>query len=248
MFLVLGSLNAFVVAYTQSDFFGKLIILGLIAISMICWLVLLYKTWIMRKVSQLSISFQQAIAESKNPVLALDLNQLPQAQSPAIPHPFADIYGSVKQKTVEVLNKNHYFISQTLGTKAPVYLSPTDLELLESHVTATISAQNKNLEKNLYVLSTIVTLAPFMGLLGTVWGILMTFSGLQDGGAIGANSSILGGLSTALATTVMGLIIAIPALISYNYLKNAVRNYASDMDDFLTLLLSNIELQYRKVE
>ncbi|HSX12494.1 MAG TPA: MotA/TolQ/ExbB proton channel family protein, partial [Rhabdochlamydiaceae bacterium] len=118
----------------------------------------------------------------------------------------------------------------------------------ESHVTATISAQNKNLEKNLYVLSTIVTLAPFMGLLGTVWGILMTFSGLQDGGAIGANSSILGGLSTALATTVMGLIIAIPALISYNYLKNAVRNYASDMDDFLTLLLSNIELQYRKVE
>lgn len=245
---VLGSLNAFVIAYTQSDFFGKMIILGLIAISMVCWLVLLYKTWIMRKVSQLSISFQQAIAESKNPVLALDLNQLPQSQNPAIPHPFADIYSSVKQKTVEVLNKNHYFISQTLGTKAPVYLSPTDLELLESHVTATISAQNKSLEKNLYVLSTIVTLAPFMGLLGTVWGILMTFSGLQDGGAIGANSSILGGLSTALATTVMGLIIAIPALISYNYLKNAVRNYASDMDDFLTVLLSNIELQYRKVE
>ncbi len=245
---LLGSLNAFVISYTQSDFFGKLIILGLIAISMICWLVLLYKTWIMRQVHQLSTSFQKAVAESKNPVLTLDLAQLPQARSPTVPHPFADIYSSVKQKTIEVLNKNHYFISQNVGAKAPVYLSPTDLELLESHVLATISVQNKNLEKNLYVLSTIVTLAPFMGLLGTVWGILMTFSGLQDGGAISTNNSILGGLSTALATTVMGLIIAIPALISYNYLKNAVRNYASDMDDFLTLLLSHIELQYRKVE
>lgn len=245
---MLGSLNAFVIAYTQSDFFGKLIILGLIGISMICWLILLYKTWIMRKVQQLSSAFQKAVTESKNPVLALDLSQLPQARTSTIPHPFADIYSSVKQKTIEVLNKNHYFISQTVGTKAPVYLNEADLELLASHVNATISAQNKNLEKNLYVLSTIVTLAPFMGLLGTVWGILMTFSGLQDGGAISTNNSILGGLSTALATTVMGLIIAIPALISYNYLKNAVRNYASDMDDFLTLLLSNIELQYRKVE
>jgi biopolymer transport protein TolQ len=240
-------MNAFVIAYTQSDFFGKLIILALIALSMICWIVLLHKTWIIRQVNQLSAAFQKAVTESKNPLLSLDMSQLPKPRSSAVPHPFALIYNSVKQKTLEVLNKNHYFISQT-NTKAPVYLSPADLELLESHVTATISAQNKTLEKNLFVLSTIVTLAPFMGLLGTVWGILMTFSGLQDGGAISTNTSILGGLSTALATTVLGLIIAIPALIAYNYLKNSVRNYASDMDGFLTLLLSNIELQYRKVE
>jgi biopolymer transport protein TolQ len=214
---------------------------------MICWIVLLHKTYTIRQVNRLSAAFQKAVEESKTPVLALDLAELPRARTPSIPHPFADIYSSVKQKTIEVLNKNRYFISQTSG-KAPVYLSPSDLELLESHVTATISMQNKTLEKNLFVLSTIVTLAPFMGLLGTVWGILMTFSGLQDGGAVSTNTSILGGLSTALATTVLGLIIAIPALIAYNYLKNSVRNYSSDMDDFLTQLLSNIELQYRKVE
>jgi biopolymer transport protein TolQ len=115
-------------------------------------------------------------------------------------------------------------------------------------VTATISAQNKALEKNLFMLSTIVALAPFLGLLGTVWGILVMFSGLHDGGGIGSNTSILGGLSTALATTVLGLIIAIPALVAYNYLKNHLRNYATDMDDFLTNLISQIELQYRKVE
>jgi len=242
-------MNAFVIAYTQSDFFGKLIILALIALSVICWIVLLHKTWIIRQVNQSSAAFQKAVAESNNPLLSLDISQLPKPRSSSVPHPFALIYSAVKKKTLELLNKNHYFISQTSNAKAPVYLSPADLELLESHVTATISAQNKTLEKNLFVLSTIVTLAPFMGLLGTVWGILMTFSGLQEsGGAMSSNTSILGGLSTALATTVLGLIIAIPALIAYNYLKNSVRNYASDMDDFLTLLLSNIELQYRKVE
>jgi biopolymer transport protein TolQ len=240
-------MNAFVIAYTQSDFFGKLIIMALIALSMICWIVLIHKTWTIRQVNRLSIAFQKAVEQSKEPLLTLDLNQLPRSRTNAVPHPFASIFNNVKEKTIEVLNKNHYFISQTQG-KAPVYLTPSDLELLESNVTATISVQNKTLEKNLFILSTIVTLAPFMGLLGTVWGILMTFSGLQDGGAISSNTSILGGLSTALATTVMGLIIAIPALIAYNYLKNSVRNYASDMDDFLTLLLSNIELQYRKVE
>ncbi len=235
--MIIGSLNAFSIAYTQSDFFGKLIILSLIGLSMVCWIVLLYKTWILRKVARFSLEFQSVIAQNKDSLLSFD-----PGVSQKI-NPFGAIFQTLKQKTIEILNKNHYF------TKKNVYLTPADLELLESHVTTTISAQNKMLEKHLYLLSTIVTLAPFMGLLGTVWGILVTFSGLHEGGtALSSNSSILGGISTALATTVMGLVIAIPALIAYNYLRSALRTYTSDMDDFLTLLLSNIELQYRKVE
>jgi biopolymer transport protein TolQ len=59
---------------------------------------------------------------------------------------------------------------------------------------------------------------------------------------------IIGGLSTALATTVLGLVIAIPALIAYNYLKHRVANYSSEMQDFLYELLSYLELQYRRVD
>ena len=165
-----------------------------------------------------------------------------------IPHPFGQIFQSVQGKTIEILNKNRYFLSQSTGSKAGAYLTSTDLELLESQASATISSQMKSLEKNLFILPTIVTLAPFMGLLGTVWGILVTFSGLHEGGGLGSSSSILGGLSTALATTVLGLIIAIPALIAYNYIKNYLRHYTAAMDAFLTFLISQIELQYRKVE
>jgi biopolymer transport protein TolQ len=239
-------MNTFIIAFTQSDIFGKLIMLALIALSMVCWVLLLHKAWVMRQVVRVSADFQQAIGRSRGGLLNLESANLPAPRTGSVPHPFGSIYGSLKEKTMEVLNKNHYFLSQTPGTK--VHLTPADLELLEAHVGATISAQSKMLEKNLYILSTIVTLAPFIGLLGTVWGILVTFSGLQGGGAVSSNSSILGGLSTALATTVLGLVIAIPALIAYNYLRNSLKNYVSDMDDFLTEMLSHIELQYRKVE
>lgn len=245
---ILASMNAFVIAYSESDFFGKLIILGLIALSMICWIVLLHKIWTLKKVRRISEAFQAAIEESKTSLLTLDPLQLPLPSSRAIPHPFAHIFQSVKGKTIEMLNKNKYFQSQSPGSQGNVYLTPADIQFLETYVAATISSQNKVLGKNLFILSTIVALAPFMGLLGTVWGILVTFSGLHDGGSIGSNTSILGGLSTALATTVLGLIIAIPALIAYNYLKDHLRNYTADMDDFLTTLISQIELQYRKVE
>ncbi len=243
-----ASMNPFVVSYSHSDFFGKVIILSLVAVSMICWIVLLYKVWTIKQVRRLSTEFQTAIDQNKTSLLTIDLSQLPKPAKEGTPNPYGQIFQSVKGKTIEILNKNRYFISQTSGTKASVYLTPADLEFLESHALATISAQNKALEKHLYILPTIVTLGPFLGLLGTVWGILVTFSGLHEGAGLGSSSTMLGGLSTALATTVMGLVIAIPALISYNYLKNHLRNYAGDMDGFLTTLISQIELQYRKVE
>jgi len=102
------------------------------------------------------------------------------------------------------------------------------------------------LEKNLFVLSTIVTLGPFLGLLGTVWGILLTFSELHSRGISSSNAAMLAGLSMALATTVIGLVVAIPAVIGYNYIKNAGREYLREMEDFSQVLLSTLELQYRK--
>ena len=100
-----------------------------------------------------------------------------------------------------------------------VYLSKGDIDLIESGIDGIILEQSKYLEKNLFILSTIITLAPFLGLLGTVWGILITFSNLHAG-ISSVNTAVLWGISMALATTVFGLVVAIPALIAYNYLKN----------------------------
>jgi biopolymer transport protein TolQ len=245
----MANIGTFVTAYAQSDLLGRIIILGLISLSILCWIVLIQKVWTTRQVVQISKAFHKAYLLNRERLLHLELEELPKPRKRWVPHPYAEIFRELKTKTVEILNKNHYFSAKHSGKEiGQVYLSPNDLDIVETHVLTTVSAQTKLLEKNLFVLSTIITLAPFLGLLGTVWGILITFSELHGGAMAGSNTAVLGGLSTALSTTVLGLIIAIPALISYNYLKNAIRNYASDMEEFLYQLLSSVELQYRKAD
>lgn len=247
--MLLSNIGTFVTAYAQSDFLGKLIILGLISLSILCWILLIQKIWMTRQVKQISKAFYKAYQLNKERLLHLELEELPKPKNKFIPHPYAEIFRELKDKTIEILNKNYFFSTKHDGKEMKqAYLSPNDLEIVETHVLTTVSAQIKLFEKNLFILSTIVTLAPFLGLLGTVWGILITFSELHSGGTVGSNTAVLGGLSTALSTTVLGLIIAIPALISYNYLKNASKNYASDMEEFFYQLLSSLELQYRKAD
>ena len=82
----------------------------------------------------------------------------------------------------------------------------------------------------------------------TVWGILVSFGELQAGHAATSNGVILGGLSTALTTTVLGLLIAIPALIGHSYFKALIRQFCLEMGKFSHFLLSTVELQYRKVD
>ena len=145
----LASLNAFFLAYSQSDFFGKAILFTLFALSMVCWIVLLYKIWEMRKVVALSQTFQKAFEQIQDPLLSIDIARLPQTTNKLAPNPYADIFYSLKQKTVEVLNKKHHFLTQTQGSKAAAYLTSDDLNLVESHAFIAISYQNKKLEKKL---------------------------------------------------------------------------------------------------
>ena len=224
-----------------------MIFLGLFALSALSWIVLVYKVWMTLQVRQVCGAFQVAVGENKERLLELDLSALPRPRRKEVPHPFAHILGATSSKTIEVLKKNHYFM-EGKEKKAQVYLTEPDMVLIEAHGLSAISKQKKLLERNLFILATTVTLAPFLGLLGTVWGILVTFTHLQSGASFSSNQLILGGLSTALATTVFGLVIAIPALISYNYLKNALRVLIADMEEFLSSLLSTLEMQYRKVD
>lgn len=230
-------MGTFFSAFAQADFFGKLIFLSLFSLSIICWFLLLHRIWLIKQVQATTHGFIKVVQQAKGEILSLQAEKLPKVRFKEIPHPFAHIYLTLKEKTREILEKNHYF--------EQVYLTTPDVELIESHLHLTIAKEKENIEKNFFVLATTVTLAPFLGLLGTVWGILLTFSELKLGGSISSNAVILGGLSTALTTTVLGLLIAIPALVSYNYLKNASKRLLADMHRFSHLLLSTVELQYR---
>jgi biopolymer transport protein TolQ len=225
-------------AYTESDIFGKLVFLALFFLSVISWVILLHKMRLTKSLKKRGEALSHIFQGVNENVLNVKLEP--------VLHPYYEIYRVLKHKTLELLHKNRFFL-EAQGKKNQVVLSQADIELVASHLESTISQQAKLLEKNLFVLSTVVTLAPFLGLLGTVWGILITFSHLQSHAA-GSNAAVLSGLSMALGTTILGLVVAIPALVAYNYLKNCTREFVHDMEVFSHNLLSTVEIQYRKVE
>ncbi len=236
-------MSIFLKAFLEADPFGKMIFFALFFLSGVSSFFLVYKIWVLKKVKAHAQIFIRFIEKQKNFVLNLDIEKLPNPLDHHFPHPFQGLYITLKEKAIEILDKNHFFTS-----KEKIYLSRTDIELLESHLYLQMTKEKEILEKNLFVLPTTVTLAPFLGLLGTVWGILITFSQLQAGHSLLSNGAILGGLSTALTTTVFGLLIAIPAVIAYNYLKTLSRYFTIEMQNFSHFLLSTIELQYRQVD
>lgn len=232
--------NPFLEAYSQSDLLGKLIFIGLLALSICSWIILIHKFWINRKAQSSAIQFQRAFSLQKMTPLALDADKAPQDSQP---HPFRTLYAILKKNTLELLNKNRHFSEK--GSNP--YLTEADIDYIEGHLATGIAQETKDLEKNLFILATVVSLGPFLGLLGTVWGILTTFADMQTQTGGNTHQAVLGGLSLALATTVLGLVDAIPALIGYNYLKNSVRDFQTEMEGFSQEILSSVEMQYRKV-
>lgn len=237
--------NPFVTAWVDSDLIGKLIFVALIGLSLISWTIIIHKWWITSRVKQESFLFKRSFFEQKENPLSVTYSR---TTPPETPNAFQIVYEVLKGKTMELFEKNQRGkeIQAKEGKQVPL-LATSDIALLETHACSTISTITKYLEKNLYLLSTIVTLAPFLGLLGTVYGILVTFSGLGESG-MGSNAQVLGGLSLALTTTVIGLINAIPALVGYNYLKNNIAEFDHEMERFATEVLSTFNMHYRTVE
>lgn len=227
-------MNILINAFNGSDVFGKAIFLALLFLSIVTWILVVRKTLSHRNAKMRAQGFHEAFQKRRLNPLSLEASDL---------HPFAALYHALKVHTFELLGKN-----KAVRECESVTLSTSDIKLLESHLMSTLSSESQKLEKNLFLLSTIVSLAPFLGLLGTVWGILLTFNELQTATGVNTNATMMGGLAMALGTTVAGLLVAIPALVGYNYLRSRTAEFTGEMEDFSQLLLNSVELQYRQVE
>ena len=99
------------------------------------------------------------------------------------------------------------------------------------------------LEHYLIHLATTISVAPFLGLLGTVWGILVAFQEMGRQGSTGM-TAFGPGISEALVSTVSGLIVAIPALLGYNFIGSRIRELAGEADNFSADFMSYIEKEF----
>ena len=118
---------------------------------------------------------------------------------------------------------------------------------LSAHANGTASVQQRTqsqlikekaaLDKNLAVLGTVGSTAPFVGLFGTVLGVIKAFHELSLQGA-GASNAVMRGISEALIATAVGIMVAIPALVAYNYFKNRVKGALAAVESLNCLALS----------
>ena len=122
-------------------------------------------------------------------------------------------------------------------------ISPAQMRVVESAMERAVGEASLRLEAQMILLATAVSGAPFLGLLGTVWGVMDTFGGVASAGSASL-AAMAPGVSAALITTVTGLLVAIPAMFGYNYLVTTVRGMVVELDNFAAELASEFEHKY----
>ncbi len=111
-----------------------------------------------------------------------------------------------------------------------------DPDKLEEMVRILLSEYFHNLISGLPILATITSVAPFLGLLGTVWGIMLIFSKLH-GQVAGVSEMVAPGVAQALITTIGGLLVAIPALFFYNYFSMVLRSLTNEAENYASRII-----------
>jgi biopolymer transport protein ExbB/TolQ len=122
-------------------------------------------------------------------------------------------------------------------------ISPAQMRAVESAMERAVGECSLRLESRMILLASAVSGAPFLGLLGTVWGVMDTFGDVAAAGS--ANLTAMApGVSAALITTVTGLLVAIPAMFGYNFLVTSIRAMTVEMDNFAAELSSEFAHRY----
>lgn len=139
----------------------------------------------------------------------------------------------------EELNKTSEKLNHTGKGNLAAHFSSHGFQSLERALKAGYNTANEKMELRVSLLATIGSITPFIGLFGTVWGIINAFSGLSQGG--GSIEAVAPGIAEALVATAVGLAAAIPAVVFFNLFNNQITRINSQMESFSQDFLNLIE-------
>ncbi len=195
------------------------VLLLLLVLSVFSWAIMLRKWQSFRRASSQSQGFLRTFRKSSR------LSEIAAVAEQFRPSPLVGVFTEIVEE----------YGRQTGGRGLP--RSPLAIERAAQIASSEALTQ---MEGQLTWLATIAAIAPFIGLLGTVMGIIDAFHGLGTQGSATLRA-VAPGISEALITTAAGLVVAIPAVVGYNQLTAQVRNFGARMDDFGRELLNAIE-------
>jgi biopolymer transport protein ExbB/TolQ len=245
--------NAFQFAMEKATTEGKMTIGALVVVSMFSWTVILGKARQLYRASKMSKRFYAAYRGTRDPMeLFKKEREFPGSPAYEIYYTGAEeLAYHLKNNPVEVkkpvvsLSSNPVpgaetdVFAQAVSTK----ISNASFESVKVALERTVSAQAISLEKGMIILTTAVAGGPFLGLLGTVWGVMETFSGIAVKQAASL-TAMAPGVAGALIATVVGLFVAIPAMFAYNYMVTMIRHITQELDNFVTEFATAIEHAY----
>ena len=201
--------------FLRADIIVKSVMIILVAFSIYSWAIIFDKIRLFRKINKSAEEFEEKFWKSKS--AETFYNNLPTTTN----DPMTEVFKSSMQMVMKSRSKSN--------------LSERLVGVLETN----IEKQMTNVDKNYTFLATVGSTAPFIGLFGTVWGIMNSFQSI----AISRNTSlaiVAPGIAEALFATALGLLAAIPAVIAYNKFSNDSKKYSQKLENFSKRFISII--------
>ncbi len=213
--------------FLTSDLVGQLITIGLAVFSLIAWTIMIGKHFELRKLRELNLAFEARLREERT------LLDLPESFRNRRAIPYGDLFADACEA---------YWRAASIGQEKGQDTSRYRLEHTENALQRALARQTLRYEASMVFLATIVSGAPFMGLLGTVWGVMEAFAAVsvQQTASI---QTLAPGVAAALLTTVAGLVVAIPSVFGYNFLFASTKRLITEIENYASSLADRIELE-----
>src|SRR5271154_2724730 len=216
--------------WTQATPEAKAIIGCLVVFSILAWSVMVSKAIQMRRARKLNYYFEQEFRSQKS-VLELFDRKLQVEGCP--------LYEVYRAGCVQLDAR----LRGPGGERRKQQVSLKNMEHVKRAMENVVAQESLKLESGLILLAIAVSGAPFIGLLGTVWGVMSTFAGVAQQGSA-TMAAMAPGVAAALITTVAGLLVAIPSMFGYNWLVHNLRVFSVGLDNFAQELVSKMEAEF----
>ena len=226
-------------AFEHSDSVGKGIVVLLLGLSVLTWSVMIDKGIALGRAKKSSRIFSGRFKSHPRNIASPLLVHDAESNS----GPVARVYSAGVRRLLEFYeNDTPSFRGSVPGGVMPIKLSPAQYNAIEAELEREVSSQIEVLEQKIGYLGTMVSVCPFFGLFGTVWGVMLAFCGIAAAGKADF-TALAPGVAGALLTTVAGLVVAVPSLIGYNILNATIRSLTVAMDNFVEDFMARLRLE-----
>ena len=209
---------------------GKLVIILMLVMSLITWAIILTRLAALKKISIVNGQFRNKYDKMQR---LSEMEKLSHKELGAPMGQLARLAAAENRRIIDDARAHS-------GVKDWSFFLQSQFVMAKEHIESAMTGIISTFDKSLYILATISSVAPFVGLWGTVWGIMNSFYEIGNQGSASL-PVVAPGIAEALITTIVGLAVAIPALFFYNYCAHKAERAGDEMEEFKDVIVVRLK-------